>query len=104
MSADVPLQQLFAMKKESDDEMFSKDENRMLMDDLNISKDSVRILKKILFQFGIKSNLSIIKENALASIFTGDEEMFAFDRTLSRLNQMQTSEYWNQASRFWKLI
>ena len=30
-----------------------------------------------------------------ASIFTGEEELFAFDRTVSRLKEMQTQEYWN---------
>lgn len=29
------------------------------------------------------------------SLFTGEEEMFAFDRTISRLVEMQTEEYWN---------
>jgi peroxisome-assembly ATPase len=36
------------------------------------------------------------KENASASIFTGEEELFAFDRTVSRLSEMQTREYWEQ--------
>ena len=30
------------------------------------------------------------------NIFTGEEEMFAFDRTVSRLGQMMTKEYWAQ--------
>jgi protein AFG1 len=38
----------------------------------------------------------MLQENASASIFTGDEEIFAFDRTVSRLSEMQTSEYWEQ--------
>lgn len=28
------------------------------------------------------------------AIFTGEEEVFAFKRTLSRLTEMQTEEYW----------
>jgi Predicted ATPase len=36
----------------------------------------------------------MLQENAAASIFTGDEEIFAFDRTVSRLSEMQTTEYW----------
>lgn len=51
------------------------EEHRVLMDDLNIKIGDV---------------------NANSNIFTGDEEMFAFDRTISRLSEMQTSEYWTQ--------
>ena len=32
--------------------------------------------------------------HATASIFTGEEEIFAYDRTVSRLTQMRTQEYW----------
>lgn len=38
----------------------------------------------------------MLQENASASIFTGEEEIFAFDRTVSRLSEMQTGEYWEQ--------
>ncbi|XP_066990997.2 putative ATPase N2B [Anabrus simplex] len=71
MSADVSHKNLF-MKERADDHT---DEHRMLMDDLNIQHGS---------------------ENASANIFTGDEEIFAFDRTVSRLSEMQTKEYWQQ--------
>ena len=30
----------------------------------------------------------------VSSIFTGEEEMFAWDRTVSRLTEMQTAQYW----------
>ncbi|KAH9503569.1 AFG1-like ATPase [Bulinus truncatus] len=50
------------------------DANRHLMDDLGISENS---------------------ELAKSSIFTGEEEIFAFDRVVSRLTQMQTKEYWD---------
>lgn len=43
ISADVPHNQLFGMKKI--DDINSLDENRMLMDDLKISKDSVSVYK-----------------------------------------------------------
>jgi protein AFG1 len=29
-----------------------------------------------------------------ASIFTAEEEVFAFKRTISRMAEMQTEEYW----------
>lgn len=48
------------------------DADRMLIDDLAISD----------------------KEAKSSSIFTGTEELFAFDRTLSRLAEMQTEDYW----------
>lgn len=51
------------------------DEKRMLMDDLEISHGS---------------------DNHKSNIFTGEEELFAFDRTISRLSEMQTKEYWEQ--------
>lgn len=35
---------------------------------------------------------------AQSSIFTGEEELFAFERTVSRLTEMQTEEYWNLRS------
>ncbi|XP_022702842.1 AFG1-like ATPase [Varroa jacobsoni] len=55
------------------DKVVVTDENRMLMSDL-----------------GLES------AQELGSIYSGEEEMFAFDRTVSRLNQMQTSQYWKQ--------
>ena len=34
--------------------------------------------------------------NETASLFTGEEEIFAFERVASRLIEMQTEEYWKQ--------
>lgn len=51
------------------------DEHRVLFDDLSIKIGDV---------------------NAGSNIFTGEEELFAFDRTVSRLAEMQTPEYWTQ--------
>ena len=51
------------------------EENRMLIDDL-----------------GIKA----ADQNSLnASVFSGEEELFAFERTVSRLTEMQTKDYWS---------
>nr|XP_012216309.1 PREDICTED: putative ATPase N2B [Linepithema humile] len=71
MSAAVPHTQLFLPESESE----YSDEKRMLMDDLKISHGS---------------------EDHKSNIFTGEEEIFAFDRTVSRLAEMQTSQYWEQ--------
>lgn len=57
------------------DETEFGDADRALMDDLKITKDS---------------------EDAKATIFTGEEEMFACDRCLSRIMEMQTDEYWEK--------
>jgi len=70
MSSEVPFKQLFGNSPEETDEAHS-DEHRALMDDLGIGA-----------------------EGSKASIFTGEEEIFAFDRTMSRLAEMQTKEYW----------
>nr|CAD7412178.1 unnamed protein product [Timema poppensis] len=72
VSSDVPHKQLFLTDVPLE---HTGDEHRMLMDDLNIQVGS---------------------ENASANIFTGDEEVFAFYRTVSRLSEMQTKEYWDQ--------
>lgn len=72
LSADVPMKGLFSVEVDADQ---VNDESRALMDDLAISSGDT---------------------NAAASIFTGAEEIFAFDRTLSRLAEMQTDEYWGE--------
>ncbi|XP_029451171.1 AFG1-like ATPase isoform X3 [Rhinatrema bivittatum] len=72
-SADVPLQSLFVHKPLDSEH----EESRILMDDLGLSQDSAE---------GI-------------SMFTGEEEIFAFHRTLSRLTQMQTEQYWKDGDR-----
>uniref|UniRef100_A0A0N4ZP47 ATPase N2B n=1 Tax=Parastrongyloides trichosuri TaxID=131310 RepID=A0A0N4ZP47_PARTI len=66
MSADVSLSQLFSMNTET---QTLSDSQRFLMDDLQI-------------------------KDASAGIFTGAEEVFAFDRTKSRLVEMSSDGYW----------
>ncbi|XP_050083641.1 putative ATPase N2B [Anopheles aquasalis] len=71
VSADVPYKMLFSNEKP--DDMHTSDEHRMLMDDLKITKESM---------------------DASSNLFTGEEELFAFERTVSRLAEMQSAEYW----------
>lgn len=71
-SAEKPLNTLFEMQEESHIDVEAQ---RMLMDDLGINSTD---------------------KNASASIFTAEEEIFAVDRTLSRLTEMQTEQYWNR--------
>ncbi|XP_038048119.1 AFG1-like ATPase [Patiria miniata] len=69
-SAETEPEDLFATTALSQRDL---DDRRMLMDDLNIKLDA---------------------SSGSASIFTGEEELFAFERTVSRLTEMQTEEYW----------
>ncbi|XP_033100485.1 AFG1-like ATPase [Anneissia japonica] len=69
-AADAPLNELFVL---SDITQSNVDSNMLLMDDLGIKQ---------------KSELS------QAPIFTGEEEKFAWERTYSRLKEMQTEAYW----------
>ncbi|KAM7403484.1 hypothetical protein PAMA_004102 [Pampus argenteus] len=70
--ADHPLEDIFV---HSDDH--SHDESHILMDDLGLKREDASSL----------------------SIFSGEEEMFAFQRTVSRLTEMQTEEYWLEGDR-----
>lgn len=71
-SAACPANQLFSVGQNMGEE-----EARMLMDDLEIQEGSV---------------------DSKASIFTGEEELFAFDRAISRLTEMQSKAYWDEKS------
>ncbi|XP_053237578.1 AFG1-like ATPase isoform X3 [Podarcis raffonei] len=72
-SASAPLQNIFI--QESHDG--GLDESRVMMDDLGLSQDSAQGL----------------------SMFTGEEEIFALQRTISRLTEMQTEQYWKEGDR-----
>lgn len=67
-SSDVQCEQLFSLKSNS----VSSDDTRKLLDDLGLKETDGK-----------------------TSAFTGDEELFAFDRTLSRIHEMQGEQYWN---------
>ncbi|XP_034106865.1 putative ATPase N2B [Drosophila albomicans] len=71
ISADKPLDNLFELGDASP----ISDSDRILMDDLKITHGS---------------------HASKSSVFTGEEELFAFERTISRLYEMQKSEYWEQ--------
>ncbi|XP_052811027.1 AFG1-like ATPase isoform X1 [Mya arenaria] len=70
-SAEATPNELFTRGKVT---LREEDMNRMLMDDLGLKADST---------------------DSNTSIFTGEEELFAFERTVSRLTEMQTDAYWN---------
>lgn len=74
IAADCDPKELFKFDEKTGIEDFE----RALMDDLKITKDSA---------------------DAKAAIFTGEEEMFAVDRSLSRIMEMQTDEYWEKWSK-----
>uniref|UniRef100_A0A8C1YEQ6 AFG1 like ATPase a n=1 Tax=Cyprinus carpio TaxID=7962 RepID=A0A8C1YEQ6_CYPCA len=66
LQAKAPLDDLFVH------EHHDHHDTHVLLDDLGISRDAGSSL----------------------AIFTGEEEVFAFQRTVSRLTEMQTEEYW----------
>ncbi|XP_026008125.1 AFG1 like ATPase a [Astatotilapia calliptera] len=73
--ADHPLEDIFVQ-----DGDHSHDEGHILMDDLGLKREEASSL----------------------SIFSGEEEKFAFQRTVSRLTEMQTEEYWLEGDRSMK--
>lgn len=73
-TSDVPHTEIF--KGAEGHSEFVDKESLTLMDDLGLKEKQ--------------------KETKTISIFTGEEEMFAFDRTVSRLTQMMTNDYWEE--------
>lgn len=71
-SASAPISSLFLYQHQDSE----SDQSRVLMDDLGLSQDSAGL-----------------------SMFTGEEEIFAFQRTVSRLTEMQTEQYWIEGDR-----
>lgn len=94
ISSDVPHRILFSEEKLSD--MHTNDEHRMLMDDLKITKDSVNITNYSDKEKQFPIYFSEFQNDASSNIFTGEEELFAFERTKSRLHEMQSPAYWEQ--------
>ncbi|KAK2144143.1 hypothetical protein LSH36_782g05020 [Paralvinella palmiformis] len=71
-SAESKPEELFAIGNLSE---WDRHHKRILIGDLDIEKGS---------------------EDEKASLFTGEEELFAFDRVRSRLTEMKSEEYWNE--------
>ncbi|XP_072408510.1 lactation elevated protein 1 homolog B isoform X3 [Chiloscyllium punctatum] len=72
-SAAMPLERIFVQKNHDSHD----DDARVFIDDLGLEQTKVEDL----------------------SIFSGAEEIFAFQRTVSRLTEMQTEQYWNEGDR-----
>nr|XP_023694893.1 AFG1-like ATPase isoform X1 [Paramormyrops kingsleyae] len=71
--AETPLESIFVHDQHNHDD----EHHRILMDDLGLTGDSAKDL----------------------AIFSGEEEVFAFQRTVSRLTEMQTEKYWSEGER-----
>uniref|UniRef100_UPI00398F09C6 lactation elevated protein 1 homolog B isoform X2 n=1 Tax=Pristiophorus japonicus TaxID=55135 RepID=UPI00398F09C6 len=71
--AAMSLENMFVQKDHDSEE----DDARVFIDDLGLNHTKVEHL----------------------SIFSGAEEIFAFQRTISRLTEMQTEQYWNEGDR-----
>ncbi len=74
-SGEAPYWELFQQEEASEQDRL--EENRMLVDDLGLKAS------------GGTGDME-------ASIFSGEEELFAFDRTVSRMTEMQTKDYWKK--------
>uniref|UniRef100_A0AC34FS36 AFG1-like ATPase n=1 Tax=Panagrolaimus sp. ES5 TaxID=591445 RepID=A0AC34FS36_9BILA len=70
-SAEATPENLFHINE--DEEIVLSDSQRILMDDLKVGHGT---------------------EQATANVFSGSEEIFAYNRTVSRLCEMQTAAYW----------
>lgn len=93
-SAEVPPDQLFCVERIDGIEL--EDDNRKLFDDLGIRMNSVSFV--VVGDARLKATHSVAfrhQETSSASIFSGEEEIFAFERALSRIVEMQSSAYWN---------
>lgn len=72
-SAHVPVEQLFDFREDrSQSPDYHGDESRVLLDDLGLKASDGKSL----------------------SFITGEDEIFATDRTISRITEMQSSQYW----------
>jgi len=77
MSAAAPVRQLFVKPSKHDKELVLQSES-IILDDLKIKQDD--------------GSLDL-------NVFSGEEEEFAFERAQSRLNEMQSKEFWQEHKR-----
>uniref|UniRef100_A0A1I7WVD2 C3H1-type domain-containing protein n=1 Tax=Heterorhabditis bacteriophora TaxID=37862 RepID=A0A1I7WVD2_HETBA len=78
LSAEASVDRLFQLKSEKGQQLELSDTQRILMDDLVINNGMVGFF-----------------ESFRANVFSGDEEIFAYERTVSRLYEMRTESYWS---------
>ncbi|KAE9415760.1 hypothetical protein Angca_004481, partial [Angiostrongylus cantonensis] len=74
VSADAPPEGLFLLEEDKNDMGALSDSQRVLMDDLEVKEGS---------------------DTVRANVFSGEEEAFAYVRTVSRLYEMRGSLYWS---------
>ncbi|KAK6056138.1 hypothetical protein COOONC_06356, partial [Cooperia oncophora] len=74
VSAETTLDKLFQLNVDTEEGNGLSDLQRVVMDELSQDDPSVDVR---------------------ANVFSGEEELFAYDRTVSRLYEMQSSHYWN---------
>jgi len=65
---------------------------------------NVIIVASVIFSLSLLWSLSCRQgdSNESASLFTGEEELFAFERVLSRMTEMRTAAYWAHAEELHK--
>lgn len=86
----VPLTQLFLSKEELKDTIKKADYKGEMpkKDDVDSGEDVDDVMRNLMDDLGM--NMSMLKNS---SIFSGDEERFAFARALSRLSEMGSQEW-----------
>ena len=77
------------------------EESRLLIDDLGLKAAEKGSLDRCDNEVHFKLNCVFVLGARLSfsffsGVFSGEEELFAFDRTVSRLTEMQTKDYWKK--------
>jgi peroxisome-assembly ATPase len=86
----VPLTQLFLSREELKESVQKADDKGTLQDSKHVEsgEDVDDVMRNLMDDLGM--NMSMLKSS---SIFSGDEERFAFARALSRLSEMGSQEW-----------